>query len=454
VRNVVTALIVVGISTTVGGQTGPRDFARGIEVRTDAGGAIFRVMLPRDVYLVTTQPGLDDLRVFNANGTPVPTSIRQVAPPAPGEEELVSVPVFPLYTRAAAGLGTAAQVKIDREGAVVEVSGNAASGETLTSYLIDASALKEALGGIALDWQAPADASFLGHVRVEGSDDLNRWRTLQASAAIAQMRQGSFTISQRDIELSGARAKYLRVWWPTELRAATLVAARVRPQRSAPPVEPRWEFLTPTPISGSPGAASYDTGGRFPVERIDVEFADATDAASVTIRSRADAADDLRVRHSGLFYSLAESDTRLTNAPAVVARTVDRYWNMETERDGGWGGRPPRLKVGWYPQELLFVARGDGPYTLAYGSGRVGRDDTPIDAVLANLDEESRQRIREATLGAPYDLGGRDVLAAPRSWRREVLWAVLIGAVLVLGVFALRLFRESSAASTPPGERM
>jgi hypothetical protein len=99
--------------------------------------------------------------------------------------------------------------------------------------------------------------------------------------------------------------------------------------------------------------------------------------------------------------------------------------------------------VGWYPQELLFVARGDGPYTLAYGSGRVRRDDAPIDAVLANLDEESRTRIREATLGAPYDLGGKDVLAAPRSWRREILWAVLIGAVVVLGAFALRLFRES-----------
>ena len=145
---------------------------------------------------------------------PVPTSIRQVAPPAPGKDELVNVPVFPLYTRAAAGLGTSAQVKIDRQGAVVEVSGNAASGETLTSYLVDASALNEALGGIALDWQAPADASFLGHVRVEGSDDLNRWRTLQSSAAIAQMRQGSFTISQGDIELSGARAKYFACGGP------------------------------------------------------------------------------------------------------------------------------------------------------------------------------------------------------------------------------------------------
>ena len=447
-RGVVTALAVMVAAAAVGAQTGPRDFARGIEVRTDAGGAIFRVLLPRDVYLVATQATLDDLRVFNASGAPVPATIRQVAPPPPREEDWIGVPVFPLYTKTAAGLGTAAHVKIDREGAVVEVSGDAAAGDTLTSYLVDASAIDEPLGSLALDWQAPADASLLGRIRVDGSDDLDRWQTLQPSAAIAQMRQGSYTISQGDIDLAGARAKYLRVWWPLELRTAAVVAARVRPERGAPPVEPRWEFLTPAPVSGSPGVAAYDTGGRFPIERLDVEFADATDAVSVTIHSRADLSGDQQVRHSGLFYSLAGSDTRVTSRPAAVARTADRYWTLETDRDGGWGGRLPRLKAGWYPQELLFVARGEGPYTLAYGSGRAGRDEAPLDAVLVNLDDESRKRIGEATLGDPYDLGGTAVLAAPRSWRREALWAALIGAVVVLGVVALRLFRESAAGTS------
>ena len=441
------ASIVLTTIAIVSAQTGPQDFARGVEIRTDTGGAIFRVVIPRDVYLVATQPGLDDLRVFNATGRPVPTSIRPVAPPAAGKDEWIGVPVFPLYTTADVGLGTAAQVKIDRRGAVVEVSGSAAS-ETLTSYLVDASAIDATLGHLALEWQAPADASFLGHVRVEASDDLNRWRTLRSSAAIAQMRQGAFTISQGEIELPGVRAKYLRVWWPAELRAATVSTARVQPQRSTPVVEPQWESLAPAPIPGSPGSAAYDTGGLFPIERLDIEFADATDAASVAIRSRAAGSGDLRIRHRGLFYSLADSDIRLASKPAAIAPTVDRYWTIETERDGGWGGRLPRLKVGWYPQELLFVARGEGPYTLAYGSGRAGRDDAPVDAVLANLDAESRQRIRQATLGEPHDLAGSAALAAPRSWRREALWAILVAAVLMLGVFALRLFRESAAGNS------
>jgi hypothetical protein len=425
VSRILTALIAVLATATMGAQTVPRDFARGIEVRTDGGGAIFRVTLPRDVYLTVRQRNLDDLRVFNAAGALVPTSIRRVAT-SPVADELISVPSFPMYTKAATGLGTSAQVKIDRLGAVVEVSGNRAEGDMLTSYLVDVSSVKEPLASLSLGWNAPDNASFLGHVHVEASDDLNKWRTLQMSAAIAQMRQGSFTISQRDIGLSGARARYLRLWWPTELQEATLTSVHVRPQGSPPSVEPEWEILTPAPVPGSPGAVSYDTGGQFPVERVDLEFADATDAADVTVSSRADPSEDLQRRHGGLFYTLTETDTRLASAPASISRNEDRYWTVETARDGGWGGRPPRLKLGWFPQELLFVARGDGPYTLAYGSGRVGRTDAPIDAVLANLDDESQERIRQATLGGPYVLGGVEVLETPRSWRREMLWIVLI----------------------------
>ena len=157
---ILTALIVLLVTASMRAQTGPRDFARGIEVSTDAGGAIFRVMLPRDVYLTTRQPNLEDLRVFNASGTPVPTTIRRVASTSAVKEELVSVPIFPLYTKAAAGLGTSAQVRINRQGAVVEVSGNRAAGEMLTSYLVDVSSVKEPLAGLQLDWQARGERRF------------------------------------------------------------------------------------------------------------------------------------------------------------------------------------------------------------------------------------------------------------------------------------------------------
>ena len=446
-KGFVTALTMLLLVTrTSWAQIGPRDFARGIDVSTQEAGAIFRVTLPRDVYATARQPNLDDLRVFNAAGMPVPITIRRAAPASAASDAQLGVPLFPMYTTPTSGGGTSAHVKLDRQGAVVEVTGSREQGETLSSYLVDVSGVKAPLAGLSLVWQAREDASFLGHVIVQGSDDLNVWRTVASPVAVAQLRHDAFTITQRELELSGARARYLRLLWPSELRDVVLTSVRVRTRGSAPVLEPNWAVLTPAPVPGSPGRAAYDAGARLPVERVDVEFADGTDAAYVTVSSRAGRTEEGQTRHTGLFYTLTEGGTRLTSAAARIAWTDDRYWTLETTRDGGWGGRLPRLKLGWHPQELLFMAQGAGPYTLAYGSGRAGPPDAPIDAVLDNLDEESRGRIREATLGEPYDLGGAEALNAPRSWRREVLWAVLVGAVLILGVFAMRLFREPRAS--------
>jgi hypothetical protein len=437
-----TALAMALVATTSWAQTGPRDFARGIELQTQEAGAIFRVVLPRDVYVTSAQPDLADLRVFNAAGTPVPTTIRRVAPSSAASQDAIGVPLFPMYTTASTSGATSAQVKLDPQGAVLEVTGNRKEAETLSSYLIDVSGLKVPLASLTLVWQASPGASFLGHVDVQGSDDLNQWRTLASSAAIAEMQHQTFRITQNEIPLPSVRARYLRLTWPRELNGVSLARATVRPQENAPAVEQNWEPLSPTPVPGAPGAASYDAGGRLPVERVDLEFADSTDAAQVMVRSGASPSTVTRLRHAGLFYTLTEADTRLASAPVRIAWTDDRYWMVETTRDGGWGGRLPRLKLGWHPQELLFLAQGAGPYTLAYGSARVGATDAPVAAVLAGLDDEARARVRSVTPGAPYDLGGAGVLEAPRSWRVVLLWGLLIAAVLTLGGFALRLFRE------------
>ena len=444
-KRVIVAIATAVLVATVQAQTGLQDYARGIEIDTPESGAIFRVTLPRDVYATVTRPTLDDLRVFNAAGTPVPITIRRVAPAEAAKETPSSVPIFPMYTEATNAAGTSAQVKLDSSGAVVEVTGRRDAGQSLSSYLVDVTSVREPLVSLSLEWEAREGASFLGHVDVQASDDLNRWRTVVSAAAIAQMRHGAYTITQREIELAPTSARYLRLAWPKELREVMLGRVSVRPQGNAPLVEPNWELVTPAPVPGNVGRASYDVRARLPVERIDLEFADAADAAHVSISSGADELEQLRPRHTGLFYTLREGDTRLANLPAQIPLTTDRFWTVETTRDGGWAGRLPRLKLGWYPQELLFIGQGAGPYTLAYGSGRAGANDAPIDAVLANLDEESRGRVRDAALGEPRDLAGATALALPRSYRREVLWALLIGAVLLLGVFAARLLRTGGS---------
>jgi hypothetical protein len=228
----------------------------------------------------------------------------------------------------------------------------------------------------------------------------------------------------------------------------TLGSVRVRPQGAIPTVETRWTTLAGQAASSPPGAAAYDTGARLPVGQIDLEFVDANDAASVTLRSRPDSSSDWRTRHSGLFYTLADADRAIRSVPARIARTTDRHWIVETSRDGGWKtDRLPRLRLGWHPHELLFLAQGDGPYTLAYGSARAGATDAPVDAVLASLGAmSSTDRVRSARLGAARDLAGTAALTPGPPWRRLILWTVLIAAVLALAALALGMWRDAGRA--------
>jgi hypothetical protein len=151
-------------------------------------------------------------------------------------------------------------------------------------------------------------------------------------------------------------------------------------------------------------------------------------------------------RHAGLFYALQEVSGALRSAPAQIGTDTDRYWSIRKNGSGSWAtGRAPRLKTGWHPHELVFIAKGSPPYLLAYGSARVPAADAPVGALLASLDEADRSRqVREATVGPPRELGGAAARTPPLEIRRIVLWSVLALAVAVLAWIAVRTFRDTA----------
>jgi hypothetical protein len=283
---------------------------------------------------------------------------------------------------------------------------------------------------------------------VQSSNDLDNWTTIVPSAAVAQLQRDAFTLTQSAIDLpAGVRPKYLRISWPRELAAVTLTTVKVLMPASQPGTPTHWKTLSADRVD-SAGLALYDTHGTFLVQYVDVEFADAADVASITVQSRASSTADWSFRHAGVFYTLQESDSRVQSGAVPILRTTDRYWRLETARSGGWTrSGTPRLKIGWHPHEIVFVARGPAPYTLVYGSARVAADDAPVDALLASLNgAEIEGRVREATLGEPHTFAGADALTASPPYRRIVLWGVLVAAVAALAFFAVRVFRETSSA--------
>ena len=145
-------------------------------------------------------------------------------------------------------------------------------------------------------------------------------------------------------------------------------------------------------------------------------------------------------------YDLQYGDSTLKNPDIHQSVLSHRYWRVTILNGEGKFTGDPVLKLGWIPEELLFVATGESPFTLAYGSARVG----PVMAPLTQLLSESTIKqqghlVKPARLGATIDFGDDSRLQPPKppvDWKRYLLWAVLVLGVAALAFMALRLYKQ------------
>jgi hypothetical protein len=270
------------------------------------------------------------------------------------------------------------------------------------------------------------------------------------STTIAQLEHGKATLTQNEIQLptSTERARYLQITWPRELSEAVLTSVRVRPAPTVTDVEVQWRTLPAEPTDAK-SPVRFDTHALFPIEFVQVEFVDSADVVYARVLSRADPASDWTLRHEGFFYGLADPGGTVRNPPARVRRTTDRYWSLETsDEQGRRPDRMPRVRVGWYPHELVFVAGGSPPYTLAYGNAETHATKAPVDALLTVLEGDARtSQAVTATIDEPRTVAGARALKPAFSPRRIALWGILLGVVALLAILAVRVFRDSSATS-------
>lgn len=431
----------------------PNDFAYGVGLTVDGDHGLYQLNLPAVVYAEVTRADRGDMRVFNGAGEVVPHSLRGAPPESAAETAAVPLPLFPVYGRADERPELVSmRVARNVDGRIVEVirHGQAPRREQrVIAYLVDASKLDGAIEALDLDWDA-ATTGFVGEIALATSDDLERWTTRVEHAAIASLAYAGHALERRRIEFKPVKAKYLRLSWSMR-EPFTLSAVRARPVAAA--VEAEREWLAPASApADQPGAYRLGFASHAPVDRMRIRFAQHNSLTQVELYSRPTEKQPWQLHGRGLLYDLEIEGKRLTDTTLVFPATAAREWLLKTDQaNGGLGPAAPQIEFGWVPQQLVFVARGDGPFTLAYGSARVAP--TPAADPLAQLVRENRDRAsaRVARAGEPRTLGGAALLAPPTAiaWKKWILWAAIAGGVLLLAWMARRLWHELNAKPRP-----
>jgi len=349
--------------------------------------------------------------------------------------------------------GLSLQVRKDRTGSIVNVTTDGAvSTRKVVAYLLDASLLDRPVSALEVELQPMAEGSVI-KVTVESSNDLEHWTTIISGATIIRLRYGDRSLERRTIELEPVKAKYFRLSSPDSFGMPQLKGVIARLAASTIEIPRQWMVVPAAAKNEKPDEYSFDTAGHMPVDRIRVNLPQDNTLVNATFYSRTDAGSPWIPRQSSLLYRLRIKGMEVTGPDIILPPGTDRYWLMRVEhRGGGLGKGIPQLRFGWVPEKLVFVARGNPPFMLAYGSARVRLDGRQGDALLTRFRELQKDNAvtRVAVTGPQMVLGGATVLRpgiTPQNWKTAFLWAVLGFGVALLAWMATRLYKQIDKSS-------
>jgi hypothetical protein len=325
---------------------------------------------------------------------------------------------------------------------------DAASGRTLAGYVLDASAQDEPL--VSLTFALPEESrTSTMRMRIDASDDLATWRTVSGDATLVMLAHDGQRLTKDRVDFPPTRAKYLRVSWTPGRPVIDFTAVRGELGEQVVEAAREWRTVAGTAAKDPPGDYEYDMGGAFPVDRIAVDLPVSNSVVPVRVFARRAPADPWLPMGNTVFYRLAQADGGdVVSPPLAVTGDGRRYWLVRVDPRAGITGGALPARLGWRPQEVVFAARGAGPFTLAFGKFNATSGALPIETLApdyARTRTLAPANVAVAQTGPRVALGGADRTQKPADVARWALWAALVIGALVLGWMAWRLTRDMSA---------
>lgn len=414
----------------------------------------YRVVLDEAVYRSAIDPALGDVEVFNAAGRPLPAALLSPEQPLAQAPRTLALPWFPLPAQdpAVGGGDLRLVAERDGEGGIVRIEAGVVprDGEAHApgQWLVDASRLREPVRALLLEWEQPQQ-SLQARYRVEGSNDLGQWRTLNGGTTLLDLERGGERLRQGRITLD-RQARYLRLLpvGPGPVPVLTGVVAELSP----PPPDTRWEWLEIRGERRSEGGQEhfdFVLPGRFPMERADVHLP-GNNAVQWSLYSR-ERGDGSWLWRAGpwMAFQVVGAEGASQSEPKPLPRTVrDRHWRLTPGTPVG--DAEPVLRLGYRPEVLVFLAQGEPPFALAAGSANARRTEAPIPGLLEALRRQRGAGWQPAPAylaEAPEELAGDRALRAQRQvdWKSLLLWGLLVAGAVLVAALGLSLLRRPPA---------
>lgn len=464
-----------GVAQAAADANSPAAYAIRIPVALAADAPLQRVALPAEVLVRLQNPGYADLRLFNSAGQPVPMALAGVAA-APAPEASVVLPAYPILgsatTATTAGSAPLEGLSLrieERQGQrVVQIdtpgTAGAQAAQVVRGALLDARGLQQPVARMALDADLPAGQPVT--FQVQASQDLKTWRPLaetvlyRADAATTPSppaAPGRLGAEQIDLHRANLQGHYLRVTWgdaAVTLRGATLVTThsavareRVSARLAMPPLNQPRELVLALPFA-------------TPVAALAITPPGSNVLIPVRVLGRNHREQPWSPLASAVVYKMVLGGKEQASGPIELGGASVREVKIEADAKAPGFAAAPEVALQFEPVQLVFLASGQGPFTLAAGlTGATGAASAflPLASLVPGYQPQQENSlplaqvdVTQADITGGPPAGGALVPAAAVSsgvsLRSAVLWGVLVAGVAALALMAWLLLRQTQQA--------
>lgn len=436
------------------------EFSTRAAVVVPSGTAIARVALPGASFAAMRSPTGGDLRVFNAAGVSLPHAVIDTSRQAPEMQDVAGerFVALPIYT-ASTSMGTATDAPALRiiEGPnrrVIEVGAAIASADqkrdatTVRGLLFDTRNLRSELRAVELEGTLPP--SLIVKVELDVSADLKSWRTVASQSPVFDF--GSDGPSNRRIDLPVGQkleGQYLRLTWsdaPSLAVTALRTIGAMNSNRAEPVV---LELRGPQTVADGYAEWTITPGLRANAIRLQTNAANALMPVRVLTRSRS--GDPWRTVANTVVYRLASGNAAQSINPSVpMSSPLEFLVRVEALRGYDLTGVPITLALEYAPLNVLFIATGESPFTIATGNASAQSTAVPVTTLIPNYQSGSEFALPVLTATVSVNQPPKKASAAAEIFglvtqKSFLLWGVLGLAVIVLGGLAFSLLRSTKS---------
>jgi hypothetical protein len=439
------------VALAANAQEKPGDFTTQVPLTLSGEGPWYRLELPMAVQLKARQTDLSDVRVFNAAGEAQAYALAREQAQTTENRLLHDVKWFPLYNSADASEATPGiRVQSNANGTLVEVQPSSqleAGEEVLRGWLLDASAIKAPLQQLILDWASERDG--FQRFSIEASDDLQHWQWW-GEGQVARLSFADERVEQHEVGLPGLSARYLRLLWNTPQSAPVLTSAQLESaSTNSLPLPLVWS----QPLAGSSvkaGEYTWQLPMGLSIERLRVELNQANSLAPVTLYGRRESSLPWQRLSSGLLYRLTQNGQDVVQDELQLpGHTIQQLKLIVDERGGGLGAEAPALHFAVRATQLVFLARGAGPYTLALGSPTMKAANLSLSTLIPDYSTKRLAALGQAKVDsgsvATQPTTATPLVTSGTDWKKVGLWSVLLLGVVLLAAMAFSLLRKPPA---------